>query len=378
LNATDTIGPPDSADLENGTGTIPAFESCLNCFPIRLLPWEARQMPKRHEHIAQGTFPLSELERLRKRAMNSLTDCEDFTTPQRQRVNLVRQAGLPRLDDLSGIAPFLFWAEGYLPARGNELSVLTDFLKQGRKKLRGANLYVRCQDVDGNWVGAESNASGAAMEACLPALLRDLDASGREPILNRVIEAARLPVVLVRNSFMNLEQIRPKHAAGGSASTTYSDQHGALSLWCATREDTAVEQMERVRAVMEELVLEPEAYIWRMLVTGDSGHCLRLYTALRGLPLPVCLFRLDLALTLTELAGVEALRRLAGLAARKQFVTTLCRFPLPTGSTSARKKLGKVLIRTSKEGHRVSLFCPSPDVKLLSSLGDKLGLDFGN
>ena len=53
-------------------------------------------MPKRHERVAQGTFRVTELERLRKRAMKSLTDCEDFTTPQRQRVNLVRQSALPR------------------------------------------------------------------------------------------------------------------------------------------------------------------------------------------------------------------------------------------------------------------------------------------
>jgi hypothetical protein len=33
-------------------------------------------------------------------------------------------------------------------------------------------------------------------------------------------------------------------------------------------------------------------------------------------------------------------------------------------------------LRTAKDGHRVSLFLPSDDANLLSSLGSKLGLEF--
>jgi hypothetical protein len=336
-------------------------------------------MPKRNEHLAEGTFPLAALERLLKRALKRLEDCEEFHTPQRQQVELSRLAELPRLDDLPGIAPSQFWAEGHLPARGNESSVLTDVLRRGRKKLRGARLEVRCEDAglkqNCNWVAAEFS-RGAAIEAWLPGLLRDLDPQGREPILKRVIQAGRLPARVIRKSVLNWEQIDLEHTAEGNAYGNYSDRHGALSVRCDTPGDTADEQMKRVSALMKELALEPEGYVWRVLKSGDAEECLKAYDTLRALPLPVSLCRLDLAFTLTELTGVESLRRLAAMAGRKQFLTTLCRFPLPAGSATARKKLGKVLVRTSGDGHRVSLFLPPDDAALLASLGDKLGLHF--
>jgi hypothetical protein len=55
-------------------------------------------MPKRHEYLAEGTFRLTQLGRLRKRALKSLSNCGDFKVPQRQGVRLLRHAELPQLD----------------------------------------------------------------------------------------------------------------------------------------------------------------------------------------------------------------------------------------------------------------------------------------
>jgi len=334
-------------------------------------------MPKRNEHTTSKTFRLADLEQLRERALRVLAGCEDFRVPQKDTVNLRQQAEMPCLEDLPGIALSNFWADGQLPAEENDLEVLTEVLRRGQKELPNATLYVRCDTGDRNFVGIESNERRNALDVRLQGLLGNLDAWGRELILNRVIQAGQLPVVLTRKPFLGGYRIEAKHTSGASPCLSYADRHGSLSL-CGVVDGTCEQQMERVRTVLQELGMQPQEYTWQVLGIGEPADCLRTYETLRGLRFPTTHFGLRLRLAVTELAGLDSMGRLVGLAGRKQFLTTLCRFPLPAGSSAAKKKLGKILVRSSSKGHRVSLFFPSDDGALLASLGGKLGLHFPN
>ncbi len=333
-------------------------------------------MPKRNEHLAERIFQLADLESLRQRALRVLAGCQDFTVPQTQTVDLRQQVELPCLDDLPGIALDSFWADGQLPAEENDLGVLTEVLRCGQKELPpNATLNVRCECGDWNFVGIESNERRSALDVGLQGLLGNLDAGGREPILNRVVQVGQLPVILTRKPAFGEYRIEAKHTTGGQPCLSYADRHGSLSL-SGVVDGTCEQQIERVRSVLTELELQPQKYTWRVLGIGKSDDCLRTYETLRGLRFPGTHFGLDLRFSLAELAGLDSLERLAKLAGRKQFLTTLCRFPLPAASPSVNKKLGKILVRSSSKGHRVSLFLPSGDGALLASLGGKLGLHF--
>src|SRR5215471_14868865 len=122
-------------------------------------------MAKRDEHIAEGTFTLPGIDRVRQRALKGFASCEDFTAPQRQSLRLMRKDELPRLDDLSGITLTSFYVDGYFPVAGQDLDVLTRILLSGQLALPQMPLSVFCQVAGMGKVGVESKGAKICFDA---------------------------------------------------------------------------------------------------------------------------------------------------------------------------------------------------------------------
>jgi len=333
-------------------------------------------MPGKNECVADGIFTFTQVESLYQRARTELTGCEHVKFPQRQPIDVKGLAELPSLDGLDGLTITLVRVGGVLPAAGQSLDIWTDVLTRVSLRLPNVDVEVRGHIQDWNWIGSKREYEKAIFEAWLPMLLSHLDAAGREPILQRLIKAANLPASTVRKTVWRDERIEyANKGQRGAAQSTYSDRLGALSIRCHTNADTPAQQIDRVRDVLNEFQLTFKKYEWRILELGEPAKCLEAYRIVRDLNLFGTEFYVDLYTNLTELIGLDSLHRFVKvLSARKQWQTVLCRFPLPSAVARGRKKLGKILIRTGKDGHRVSLTLPDADDVLRTSIAGKLGL----
>jgi hypothetical protein len=340
-------------------------------------------MPKKNEYPATGTFTLRQLQTLYQRAQKLLTGCESLKVPQRQNLNLDKLRELPVLDDLLGVEVGTFWAEGFLPG-DTRPEVLAGIMRSFAEKLPDTYLEMQGQIAGAagprsrgwNSVGCGREGGKPTFVSWLPLLLGHLDAAGREPVLRRVIKAANLPLVVQRKGTWGVEvRSRTNPELRGHPHCGYSDQHGTLSVACWTPSDTPEQQVERIQALLREFKLQPYEYHWRILEVGKPPKPLKTYRTLRALALPGVRFRLRPTCLVTELAGVDSLRRfLQLLPGGKQVQTTLCRFPMPAAAPTKRERLGKIVIRTAKDGHRVSLFLPDADNASRVAIADRLGL----
>jgi hypothetical protein len=334
-------------------------------------------MPRRDEHSAEGTFTLTGIDRVRQRAMKAFANGDDFVVPQHQDMRLGCKGELPRLDDLSGITLTTYYVDGYFPAAGQDLGVLTRILLSGQLALPRMPLSVFCHVTGMGKVGINSQEGKIHFEATLPDLLRWHDAKGREPILKRIIQAAHLSASVQRRTGWGGEEVEVECTVSRAGGVWYSDGAGTLGFVCELPRTSCEEGLRRVGAVLAELAATPQEYSWKARgYTHGQDDGVEMYEKLRGLKFQAERHVLNLSLRLTALDGLEALRCLAALHGRKQFRTTLCRLPLPADPATGRRRLAKVVVRTARDVHTLSLFLPSPHAALLPELGRKLGMRF--
>jgi hypothetical protein len=336
-------------------------------------------MPKGDEHLAEGTFTPAAIERVRRRALQQFANTEDFDAATQRWLHVQDLRALPRLDNLKGFTASYFRVYSSFRPAGVDLAALVGVLHSWLRDLPNPFLSFCCHLVGGEWVKVELEHGRGKFDTWLRDLLSPHDAGGREAILNRVIQAARLPVVVRRRTRRGKEQVNvesPKLTGRWRVlSAGNADQRGALSFDCEVPPAPGEDVAQRVQAAVRALDATPQAYSWAVGQAG-SADCLRNYGALTRMNLPGERYALLMTYQVTALGGLEGLRRVAEANGREQFPTTLCRFPIPVDPPNRRRRLATVTIHTTQDGHALSVALPARYVAVLPEIGTRLGLSF--
>jgi hypothetical protein len=209
------------------------------------------------------------------------------------------------------------------------------------------------------------------------------DAQRKRALYAEVIRRARLPLVMVPERIMVPEgdEFDFHHTAGGRTIYKYwafTGGFGPALFNCDVPGGEPEDMAERFRTAVGLLVsdLKPE---WRWTLSLDEKErpgrrCQRAYEFLRSAGWPARTTEFSLWLHLDDLAGVCSARRFH-LDGRLNTRTLLGALPL-TGAKGRKPQFAHFLIRTRRNGHRLSVCLREDQAGRVAGLGRQLGVRF--